>query len=328
MKKILIIRFSSIGDIVLTTPVIRCASEQLNGSEIHFITKKKFKATLENNPYISKLWTIEKTVTEIAAELKKENFDYIIDLHNNARSLQTKILLGKKSKSFSKLNLAKWLTVNFKRSMPHNHIVDRYFNAAAELNLKNDGKGLDFFIAKSDEVHIASQFGIAQPFIAIAIGAQFATKRLPTKKIISICNKINEPIILIGGKEDAATAGEIIKNSATKIISACGKLNLNQSASVVKQAATVITHDTGMMHIAAAFQKKIISVWGNTIPAFGMSPYFSLANPEGENRCVEVKNLACRPCSKIGYKQCPKGHFNCMNNIDENEIISAVKKFM
>ena len=320
MKKILIIRFSSIGDIVLTTPVIRCIKEQKPEIEIHYITKKSFKGILEHNPYITKIHTIEKDVKEIADELKKENFDFVIDLHNNIRSMQTKKLIGKPSSSFKKLNFKKWILVNFKvDKMPAMHIVDRYMQTVEGLGIKNDNKGLDYFIPANDEVKISSLPLLHQKgYVGFVIGAKFYTKQLPTEKIISICKKINQPIVLLGGKEDIERAMQIEKAVGTTIYNACGKYNLNQSASLVKQATKIITHDTGLMHIAAAFKKEIISIWGNTVPAFGFTPYL----PDAKSKMVEVKNLSCRPCSKIGYDKCPKGHFKCMMEIDEKEFIS------
>ncbi len=320
MKKILIIRFSSIGDIVLTTPVIRCIKEQKPEIEIHFLTKKSFKGILEYNPYLSKIHTIEKDINEIARELKEENFDYVIDLHNNLRSLQTKKIIGKPSSSFKKLNFKKWMLVNFKiNNMPAMHVVDRYLETAAALGIKNDLKGLDYFIPEKDEVTIQSLPSTHQNgYIGFVIGAKHFTKQLPTEKIIAICKKLNQPIILLGGKEDQERAISIEKAVGSAIYNACGNYNLNQSASIIKQAKKIITHDTGLMHIAAAFKKEIISVWGNTVPAFGFTPYL----PDNKSKIVEVKNLACRPCSKIGHDKCPKGHFKCMMEIDENEFIN------
>jgi lipopolysaccharide heptosyltransferase II len=320
LKKILIIRFSSIGDIVLTTPVIRCIKEQKPEIEIHYVTKKSFKGILENNPYITKIHTIEKDVKEISDELKKENFDFVVDLHNNIRSMQTKKIVGKPSSSFKKLNFKKWILVNFKiDKMPATHIVDRYMQTVEELGIKNDNKGLDYFIPASDEVTLSSLPTTHQKnYIGFVIGAKFFTKQLPVEKIISICKKINQPIILLGGKEDNERAMQIEKAVGINIYNACGKYNLNQSASLVKQAAKIISHDTGLMHIAAAFKKEIISVWGNTVPAFGFTPYL----PDPKSKMVEVQHLSCRPCSKIGYDKCPKGHFKCMMEINEKEFIS------
>lgn len=320
MKKILIIRFSSIGDIVLTTPVIRCIKEQKPEIEIHYLTKKSFKGILEHNPYLSKIHTIEKDINEISKELKNENFDFVIDLHNNLRSLQTKRIIGKPSSSFKKLNFKKWMLVNLKiDNMPAIHVVDRYLETAAGLGIKNDLKGLDYFIPAKDEVQLLSLPSTHQNgYLGFVIGAKHFTKQLPTEKIIAICKKLNQPIILLGGKEDKERAIEIEKAVGAIIYNACGNFNLNQSASLIRQAKKVITHDTGLMHIAAAFKKEIISVWGNTVPAFGFTPYL----PDNKSKIVEVKNLACRPCSKIGYDKCPKGHFKCMVEIDENEFIN------
>ncbi len=319
-EKTLIIRFSSIGDIVLTTPVIRCLKEQKPDAEIHYLTKKSFSGILNPNPYLTKIHSIEKDVKEVTADLKKENFDFVIDLHNNIRSAQIKRALGKPSSVFKKLNFKKWLLVNFKiNNMPAMHVVDRYMDAAAVLGIKNDNKGLDYFIPAKDEVLISSLPASHQNgYIGFVIGAKHFTKRLPIEKIIAVCKKINKPIVLLGGPEDVVRAEEIEKACGSFIYNACGKYNLNQSASLVKQAVRIISHDTGLMHIAAAFKKDIISVWGNTVPAFGFSPYL----PGAGSKIVEVKNLSCRPCSKIGYDKCPKGHFKCMMLIDETEFIS------
>jgi len=319
LKKVLIIRFSSIGDIVLTTPVIRCLKEQHPNVEIHYLTKKVFKGLLENNPYVSKIHTIEKNVSEVISDLKKENFDLIIDLHKNLRSTQVKNSLGKKSFSFKKLNFQKWILVKFKvNRMPAMHIVDRYMQTVSSLGIKNDNKGLDYFIPEKDEVAISTlPVSHQNGYVGFVIGAKHFTKQLPTEKVISICKKLNQPIILLGGKEDITRANEIEKDVGATIYNTCGKLNLNQSASLVKQASKIITNDTGLMHIASAFKKEIISVWGNTVPDFGFAPYM----PSPKSKIVEVKNLSCRPCSKLGYSKCPKGHFKCMMEIDEKEFL-------
>lgn len=294
--------------------------EQKPEIEIHYLTKKAFKTIVENNPHITKVHTIEKEVSEVIEELKKEKFDFIIDLHNNLRSMQVKRLLGKFSSSFKKLNFKKWLLVNLKiDNMPAIHIVDRYLEAAKEFGIKNDNKGLDYFIPEHDEVKTASLPSSHQNgYIGFVIGAKHFTKQLPIEKIISICKKLNQPIVLLGGKEDIEKAVEIEKAVGSAIYNACGIYNLNQSASIIKQATKIISHDTGLMHIAAAFKKDIISIWGSTVPAFGFTPYL----PSAHSKIVEVKNLSCRPCSKIGHDACPKGHFKCMMEIDEKEIIT------
>lgn len=330
MKKILIIRFSSIGDIVLTTPVVRCLKIQ-KGAEVHYLTKRAFGSMLEPNPHIDKVYTIEKRVREVMAELRGERYDAIIDLHKNLRSLQVKWgLWGVPSYTFDKLNWEKWLMVRFKvNRLPDRHIVDRYLSAAVPLGAENDGQGLDYFIPPQDEVDLKRFFkdhGHQSPatgtrYFAFVIGAAHATKRLPAEKISAICRLLPLPVILLGGPGDAETGAVIAAVAGSRAINTCGKLRLHQSASLVRQAEVVITHDTGLMHIAAAFRKRIISVWGNTIPEFGMYPYY----PDGmdRNKTIEVDGLPCRPCSKIGFSECPRRHFRCMRDIAVARVLKA-----
>jgi len=311
--KILVVRFSSIGDIVLTTPVVRMLKNQLN-TEVHFLTKAPFVSLLKNNPYVDSIFQIDKSINEVISDLKKENYDYVIDLHSNLRTQILKLKLGVTAKSFNKLNWEKFFLTNFKTNiLPDVHIVDRYLDTVKFLGITNDNKGLDFFLSDADKVDLAE---FQKDYIAFVIGGQHATKILPTAKIISICNKLNKAVLLIGGPNDIERGDEISK--ASSAINTCGDYSLLQSAFLIKNSAYVISHDTGMMHIAAAFKKKIYSVWGNTIPEFGMYPYLSDEN----SKLIEVKDLSCRPCSKIGFYKCPKGHFKCMQEIDENQFLS------
>lgn len=312
--KILVVRFSSIGDIVLTTPVVRMLKKQLN-AQVHFLTKSAYVPLLKNNPYIDSVYQIENSITEVIADLKKEKYDYVIDLHNNLRTQILKIRLGVSAKGFNKLNMEKFMLTNFKLyNMPKIHIVDRYLETVKHLVVKNDNQGLDFFLSPNDKIDISI---FPKDYIVFVIGGQHATKILPNEKIISIIKKVNKPVLLVGGPEDFERGEQIIANT-NNTINTCGKYSILQSASLVQQAKMVITHDTGMMHIAAAFQQKIFSVWGNTVPEFGMYPYLE----SEQSKRIEVKGLNCRPCSKIGYDKCPKGHFKCMQEIDENLFLS------
>ena len=280
MAKILIIRFSSIGDIILTTPVMRCLKAQVPDSEIHFLTKEENRSLVENNPHIDKVHCLKDDLNAVITDLKQENFDDVVDLHHNIRSSVVKRKLGVRSHSFRKLNAAKWLLVNFKIDyLPTVHIVDRYMQTISHLGVFNDGKGLDYFIPESEQFPLRELPQEHQNgFIAFGIGGKFFTKRLPNAKIITICNAINKPIILLGGKEDKVNASIIKEDVGEMVFDCCGKTTINQTASLVKNADIVISHDTAVMHMTAAFNKELISVWGNTIPKFGMYPYFNEEN--------------------------------------------------
>lgn len=274
-------------------------------------------------------------------DLKKEGYHYIIDLHHNLRTFLVKTsLFAVKSSSFNKLNFQKWLYVNFKiNRLPNKHIVDRYLETVAFLGVENDGKGLDFFIPEnlsnaSIEPSISAKNNpislllaqLPNNFIAFPIGAGRQTKALTIDKIIAICDALPLPIILMGGQPEISKSQEIINrlksDTLLRVQNFVGKGNLIEAGQILQGAHVVIAGDTGLMHIAAALNKRIISVWGNTVPEFGMYPYY----PKNINLniSIEVKNLDCRPCSKIGFDACPKGHFNCIKQIDIQEIIRRV----
>lgn len=326
MVKILVIRLSSIGDIVLTTPVIRCLKEQGDDYEVHTLTKPQYSSIYKNNPHVDEVHEWGADSGRVLKKLKQLRFDYVIDLHRNIRTQKIKSALKTNSHTFPKLNVQKWLYVNFKvNRLPDIHIVDRYFEAVKELGIVNDNKGLDFFIDDSAEV-LKDKLTGGKDYICFAIGAQFNTKKLPPVKLAEIIKELDKPIVIIGGKEDKSASEELSKLLTEKqIINTTGTYSIEGSASIVKQAKVLVTHDTGMMHIAAAFDVPIVSIWGNTVPDFGMYPY----RPKNKSSYTihEVKTLPCRPCSKIGFQKCPKKHFKCMMDQDVNEIVSSIADF-
>lgn len=325
MKKILLIRFSSIGDIVLTTPVVRCLRQQLPEAELHVLTKPAYQSIYASNPNINKVYVLQGDFAGLLRELRKEHYDFVVDLHKNWRSLRVRLALRRPSASFPKLDFRKMLYTKLKLGrLPQVHIVDRYFKAVERLGVHNDGQGLDFFIAEGDEMHredLPETF--REGFVAIVIGGQHATKILPEDKVVEVCEALDYPVILVGGPEDASRADRIKEKVGSGVGNSCGRLTVGQSASLLNLAEVVLTNDTGMMHIAAALRKPIVSVWGNTVPEFGMYPYL----PKGMTPAdiVECKGLRCRPCDKLGYARCPKGHFDCMRKLDGKAIAEKIK---
>lgn len=336
--KFLLLRFSSIGDIVLTTPVVRCLKKQVATAEIHYAVKHAYAAVVEANPYIDRLHVLSGNLDELIALLQQEDFDYVIDLHHNVRTLKVKRALGKPAFSFDKLNVQKWLLTSLGiDALPRLHIVDRYLDTLREFGVRNDGAGLDYFIpgkdqVKEDDIPASHHAG----YIAFVIGAALNTKKLPLHKWEALCSRIDHPVILLGGPEDAEPGEKLRAVDPHKIYNACGRFTINESADLVRRAKLVVSHDTGLMHIAAALKKPVISVWGNTVPEFGMYPYYgdnyhaNYHGWEGSSSLpfdiVEVKNLYCRPCSKIGYHSCPHGHFKCMENISVANILNLVQQ--
>lgn len=320
--RILIIRFSSIGDIVLTSPVMRCIKKAHPGAHITYVCKEPFRSLVSANPYVDEVLTLNTGLANLKSELKQRTFDHIFDLHNNLRSKRLAFGLSGKYSAFPKLNIEKWLLVNLRiNRMPSIHIVERYLQTASSLGVAYDGAGLDYFFP-ADAVAPDIPFNI---YVCMAIGGQHATKRLPLNKLSEIIARTNKPVVLIGGNEDHAVAEElIILHPDKKLANFCGKWNLAQSAFAVKGAEKLLTHDTGMMHIGAALGVPILSIWGNTVPVFGMYPFYGDQHQaKASAKVFEVEGLSCRPCSKIGFDKCPKGHFLCMQ-LQETEAIAGL----
>lgn len=324
MKRFLVIRFSSIGDIILTTPVVRCIKKQMPDAEVHFLTKPQFAGLLNGNPYVDKVLTLKPKLLDTVKDVRAGGYACIIDLHHNLRTSVIKMLSGLRAYSFNKLNFRKWILVQFKKDlMPDVHIVDRYLDTVSRFGIKNDGLGLDFFVPSdlgtfaSETLPQAHQSG----FVCAVIGATHPTKQIPVPKMVQILNSAQMPVCLIGGKDVTDSALAIEKGLEVPCYNAVGKFSINQSAAVIRSSAVVVTPDTGMMHIASALRKRIVSLWGNTVPELGMYPY----KPGAGSAIFETKGLSCRPCSKIGFRQCPKGHFNCMNMIDAELVARSIR---
>jgi ADP-heptose:LPS heptosyltransferase len=320
---ILILRYSSIGDIVLTSPVVRCLRKSFPEAEIAFATKTTFRNLVAYNPYLSRFFLLDRDFQHHLSELKAFKPDLIVDLHHNLRTARIKTALRCRSCSFDKLNLEKWLLVNFKWNlMPYRHVVDRYMQTLSGEGVVYDGQGLDFFFPDPyDDGPVNALLPPQNTFTAYAVGGQYGTKKLPADLMRNVLQDMSEPVVLLGDKKDATTIQEAVQD-LPGVTNLCGRLDLFGSAAVLRAARRVISHDSGLMHISAALKKPIASLWGNTVPEFGMTPFY----PTGislPSTILEVKDLPCRPCSKIGFETCPRGHFACMRNLDLSALTEA-----
>ena len=316
--KILVIRFSSMGDIIYTTPVVRCLKKQLQDAEIHFLTKPAFKYIYDNNPYVDKLLLLKPTLAETIEEIKAEKYDYLIDLHSNLRTSLIKLRTRIKSSTYKKQRLRKWLSLKFNlKLVPPIHLVERYLKTVKFLGVKNDGKPIDYYVKAEHDLKKLLPSSHQENYVAFVIGATHFTKRMPNEKIIKICREINSPVVLLGGDDVKANGDKIARAIGTNVYNACGITSLDESVFLVSKAQKILGFDTGLTHIAEAFDKPIASIWGGTVPELlGVQPYMV------QGAEVIGISLPCRPCSKFGLEKCPLGHFKCMNNIPEEIVIN------
>lgn len=313
------------GKLLLATPIIRALKVELD-AEVHLITRATNFSAFHGNPYVVQLYDFNLPIGSIRRSLKKERFDYVIDFQDTMRSLMIRSGIAK-SLVMPQFRLKKWMYARFKVNLlPKKHLIETYFDNVAPFQLSGDNLGLDFFIPEKDHVEnnwlpITHRDGYA----AVVISAPYATRQLPTLRLIELCDRINKPIVLIGDSDDIKRGEEIEAffkkgsmdeeeelaslNKKTVVFNACGKFNFNQNASVVKHAAWVFTGDNDMMHVAAALKKPLFTIWGNTTPHLGAYPYRT------KFTVFENAGLGCRPCTSKGFKHCPKGHFKCMNDV-------------
>ena len=316
--KILVIRFSSIGDIILTTPILRCLKSQLN-CDIDFLTNRKYQSLLVSNPNIRDIYLLKYKSNETINFLKDKEYDIIIDLQNNLRSL--KIRLGLKIKSFviTKENIKRYILIYFGLNLLNNHIVDRYFKTVENLKVYNDNRGIDYALRNVPNPKLE----IDKDYISWCIGGTHEAKKLSVKQISNVINKLNIDVVLIGGTDEKNIAAEIIMNTMSKKVhSFCGEISIEESAYLIKKSRLFLTNDTGMMHIASAFDNPIISFWGCTKPSLSFSAY--MPNKNSENIIIE---LSKRPCSKHG-KYCRFQSKGCIKEIDYITIYKTITRLI
>ncbi|MCO5230504.1 MAG: glycosyltransferase family 9 protein [Chitinophagales bacterium] len=328
MKKILFIRLSSIGDIVMTSLAIRCFKNIFPDTQIDFLTKAEYTQLVQHHLGITNVLILKSNIWNTAQEIIDNEYDYVVDWHNNLRTNILKQLLPESIifLQYNKKSIRRTLSVWLKKDLYQGSLVpEQYLETLKPLSVENDNKGLYFLIPKEDGVSFSDlpmthRFG----YIVISLGATHFTKKMPIEKWKELITKLSFPIILIGGKSEYQIGEELVAMDDLKCINKCGKYTIGQSASIIAQAKYVITHDTGMMHIAAALQKRTISIWGGTVPYLGFKPY---GLDDEKSFIIENNQLNCRPCSKHGRSDCPKGHFKCMNEIDTNRIVEIVSAF-
>lgn len=305
------IRLSAIGDVLLTFPVLLGIKEKYPEAEIHFLTKEEHLPLLQLLPFEVKGVALQSSISATARRLKNQRFDQIIDLHNNLRTLLLQWSMVRFQWSrVKKHNATKWRMTYFKTNnlwVPS--IVERYA-AAAKVELTRTPMVLN--------LEQAAPFSLPDAYAVWVLGAKFKTKQFPLEKIRETLAFCDVPIVMLGGKEEL-TMASTLSQEFPWIINIVGKTDFFQAASVLSQAKLVVTNDTGLMHLASFYNPPMLCLWGNTVPGFGMGPYGC-----DKVEHFQVTDLSCRPCSKIGYKECPKGHFKCMMHQDSSLLAQKI----
>jgi len=321
VKKILVIRLSSIGDIILTTPLLRALSIAYPEVTIDYCTKAPFVSLLASNPLLSKVYTTEN--------VPDSYYDLVVDLQNNIRSRTLiRSLKSPKSVHYRKENWKKWVLVHLKLNLygEYRSVVQRYADALQDVALSVDHQQCELYVSADDEHFAASYAQSETTTLALCFGAKHFTKRYPPQHFATIVTRLHEhfavQVLLLGGAEDAPYAIELLNflpdRCRGSVINLAGRCSLMQTAALLSHCDAVLCNDTGLMHLASAFKKKLFVLFGSSSQAFGFLPW------QTSYELFEVGGLPCKPCSHIGRDKCPKGHFRCMNDLSPHMIADHI----
>jgi lipopolysaccharide heptosyltransferase II len=303
-NNVLIIRLSSLGDILLATPLIRSIKKQFPSINTDFLLREQYADVLKFNPYVRDLLTLKGNYEELAGIISQNKYDLIIDLQNNLRSNKLIAKSGAKKVYFKKHDFDKFLLVKFKINRMKNlpQIPVRYSNALSNFSL--DEEGIDIFIPEEIKSNIKNK----NDYIGLAPGSRHFTKMWPKENYIHLAKMLlarNFKVVLLGGSKDNSICEEISRSSPGSI-NLCNEDNILQIASDMKKCKAVVCNDSGLMHTACAAGTPVLAFFGSTVEEFGFTPY------RNKNLILENNSLSCRPCSHIGRDECPKNHFKCM----------------
>lgn len=339
INKILLIRFSSIGDILLLSPLIRALRNTFPDAQIDFVTKSVYRELLIFNPNISNVIFLEtdtfKELRALRRRLHNERYDLVIDVHNSLRSKYIRYFFPGRIFVLKKNSIIRFMLVNFGWNFYREikSIVDRYFDTVQCLKVNRDHLGLELYFPEDTIMSVKSFFERMHFYandnkvVGFVPSAKHLTKRwLPERFVelgVRIVREMNVKILIMGGKEDAEYCGDIAQMINRNVnnnvaVNCAGTLSLLETASAFDTCDLVVSNDTGGMHIASARKRPIVAIFGPTVREFGFSPYGT------KSVIIERKDLSCRPCSHIGGKRCPKKHFRCMRDIQVDDVFRAV----
>lgn len=338
VEKILVFRLSSIGDIVLTTALVRCLRNTYPNAQIDFVVKRQFASILQCVPYISNVFQLDTTsgfkgLLRLRRSLSKQKYDVVLDIHKNWRSyFITKLIGAHKRFSFNKLSFKRWLLIKYKLDAYNvvRPVYLRFLDSAATIGVKDDGKKTEIVVPERIQQHIDNYLednGIKpyKDIIVICPGASFLNKQWAAENFVDlsqkIISKLHYQVVLLGGFKEKKLCDDIAAKCKGVIISVAGVFDLSQSAALLNRAQVTVANDTGMLHMSEALNVPVVGIYGPTIRQFGYYPILS------QSKVAQVE-LACRPCTKMGMDYCPNGSYNCMKMISVDQVFEDIKEII
>ena len=331
VPNVLAVRFSSIGDILLTTPLLRAIRHSHPGARITVLTKREYVPLLSHNPNVNLVLGLaqSRSLLSLASELRADGYTHLLDLHDNLRSRALRILVPGKWTTYPKHRLARAWLIRAKRNRYRDRrpIAERYFSAARDLGVNPDGCPPDFFLGPEAGEQVFDWLrtvGLEHEsnVVALAPGAAHATKRWPLEHwhaLVARNLESGSAVVIVGGPGDEDLGASLVKQGSGRVLNAAGRFGLQGTGALLQRARVLVSGDTGVMHMATAVGTPVVSLFGPTVEAFGFFPYSRQAS-------VLELPLPCRPCTTQGSSRCPLGHHRCMIDIQPSVVYETLRR--
>jgi heptosyltransferase-2 len=332
--RILAVRFSSIGDIVLITPLLRALKARHPDCYLAVATKEEFAPLLRHNPHIDRIieFAAGDQLKQLARDLRAERFSHHLDLHGSMRSRALRWLVRGRWHGYPKHRLARATLIRTKRNIYRSGtppVAERFFAAARSLEVAPDGQPADLYLDPEERKQARAWLstrglGEGRRVVVVAPMAAHFTKRWPVghwQELVSHLTAGKVDVAVVGGSSDVAVCESVADAGGIHAASAAGKTGLLGTASLIECARVVVAGDTGVMHMSTALDTPVVALFGPTVKPLGFFPYQAKAT-------ILELDMACRPCSKMGGPVCPLGHHRCLNDISPGEVAAAVEEWL
>ena len=331
LKRILIIRLSAMGDVLLTTPLVRSVKARYPEARIDFLVKEDYAPLLRTNRHLDNLLLFSPEsgffeIRRILQKIRETEYDAILDLQVNLRSLIFRAFSGARRRIHHRPDRwRRFLLVHFGRGLQSvfQPVPLRFFDSISSLNVEDDGGGLDLIVEEGAKQTAVSVLGEGRR-IALAPGASRFTKRWPAEGFAEVGAHFQEKgnkVVLLGGEDDRDVCEEVARRMQKAPLNVAGRFLLQETAAAIAGSDLLISNDTGLMHMGAALRKPVVAVFGPTTAHLGFAPFRT-------SSVVVERPLSCRPCSYHGTERCPKGHFKCMEEIQSMDVIRAAESLL
>ncbi len=329
-RRILLVRFSSLGDLVLVTPLIRAIRARHPRAHLALVTRQSFAPLFVQNPHLNEVmaWDPDSSLAALAARIRAGRHTDRLDLHGSLRTRLLRLMVPGRWGRYPKHRLARTLLIRTKRNRYRDtrHVAERYFDAARRLDVEPDGKPPEVFLHReavtaADRFLAEHRLGQDRTLFALVPGAAHATKRWPERHWVALVRELvsaDRDLVILGGSAEEAIGARLAEAGGAGVASAAGRFDLQGTAALLRRARAAVSGDTGLMHLATAVGTPVLALRGPTVAAFGFGPYSARA------RVIE-RDLPCRPCSSIGGERCPLGHHDCLETIFPLEVADALR---